>query len=70
MATFSVRFLGCKVSHVDAQEIRERLLAEGHSEVEGGAALRLLDHMRVTASYRLLDFDDGQRSPVAVGASA
>ena len=27
MATFSVRFLGCKVSHVDAQAMRERLLA-------------------------------------------
>jgi threonylcarbamoyladenosine tRNA methylthiotransferase MtaB len=32
VATFSVRFLGCKVSHTDAQELRERLLAEGHSE--------------------------------------
>jgi len=29
---FSVDFLGCKVSHVDAHEIRERLLADGHSE--------------------------------------
>jgi threonylcarbamoyladenosine tRNA methylthiotransferase MtaB len=32
MATFSVRFLGCKVSHTDAQELRERLLADGHDE--------------------------------------
>ncbi len=32
MATFSVRFLGCKVSHTDAQEVRERLLADGHRE--------------------------------------
>ena len=32
MATFSVRFLGCKVSHTDAHEIRERLLLDGHSE--------------------------------------
>src|SRR5918995_3068035 len=32
MATFSVAFLGCKVSHADAQEIRERLAAEGHQE--------------------------------------
>jgi threonylcarbamoyladenosine tRNA methylthiotransferase MtaB len=32
MATFSVRFLGCKVSHTDAHEVRERLLAEGHDE--------------------------------------
>jgi threonylcarbamoyladenosine tRNA methylthiotransferase MtaB len=34
MATFSVRFLGCKVSHADAQALRERLLADGH--VAGG----------------------------------
>src|ERR671930_154951 len=32
MATFSVRFLGCKVSHTDAHEIREALLADGHTE--------------------------------------
>jgi threonylcarbamoyladenosine tRNA methylthiotransferase MtaB len=38
MATFSVRFLGCKVSHVDAHEIRERLLANGHEEQHGDAA--------------------------------
>ena len=35
MTTFSVRFLGCKVSHVDAHEVREALLAGGHSEAEG-----------------------------------
>ena len=32
MATFSVRFLGCKVSHADAHDVRERLLADGHGE--------------------------------------
>jgi threonylcarbamoyladenosine tRNA methylthiotransferase MtaB len=32
MARFSVEFLGCKVSHTDAQEIRERLAADGHTE--------------------------------------
>jgi threonylcarbamoyladenosine tRNA methylthiotransferase MtaB len=32
VTTFSVRFLGCKVSHVDAHEVRERLLADGHEE--------------------------------------
>src|SRR5262245_19346679 len=32
MARFSADFLGCKVSHADAQEIRECLLAEGHVE--------------------------------------
>jgi threonylcarbamoyladenosine tRNA methylthiotransferase MtaB len=34
MATFSVRFLGCKVSHTDAHEVRERLLGDGHVEAE------------------------------------
>src|SRR5690242_589409 len=34
MTTFSVRFLGCKVSHVDAHEVRERLLADGHAEAD------------------------------------
>jgi threonylcarbamoyladenosine tRNA methylthiotransferase MtaB len=32
VTTFNVRFLGCKVSHVDAHEVRERLLADGHTE--------------------------------------
>jgi threonylcarbamoyladenosine tRNA methylthiotransferase MtaB len=36
MTGFAVDFLGCKVSHADAQQIRERLLADGH--VEAGAA--------------------------------
>jgi threonylcarbamoyladenosine tRNA methylthiotransferase MtaB len=35
VARFSVRFLGCKVSHTDAQALRERLLADGHGEVDG-----------------------------------
>ena len=48
MATFSVRFLGCKVSHVDAQEIRERLLAEGHTELEGGADVAVVNTCCVT----------------------
>src|SRR5436305_1810335 len=32
MTSFSIRFLGCKVSQTDAHEIRERLLADGHTE--------------------------------------
>ncbi len=48
MATFSVRFLGCKVSHVDAQEIRERLLAEGHTELDGGADVAVVNTCCVT----------------------
>jgi threonylcarbamoyladenosine tRNA methylthiotransferase MtaB len=38
MATFSVRFLGCKVSHTDAHAVRERLLADGHVEAPPGNA--------------------------------
>jgi threonylcarbamoyladenosine tRNA methylthiotransferase MtaB len=37
VARFSVDFLGCKVSHVDAYEIRERLLADGHTLAPPGA---------------------------------
>jgi threonylcarbamoyladenosine tRNA methylthiotransferase MtaB len=33
---FRVDFLGCKVSHVDVHGIRERLLADGHSESAPG----------------------------------
>src|SRR5690349_6265347 len=36
MATFSVRFLGCKVSHSDAHAIREALLRDGHDEGSAG----------------------------------
>ena len=32
MATFSTRFLGCKVSYTDARALREQLLADGHIE--------------------------------------
>jgi threonylcarbamoyladenosine tRNA methylthiotransferase MtaB len=37
MARFRVEFLGCKVSHVDVHEIRERLLADGHEEAGNDA---------------------------------
>jgi threonylcarbamoyladenosine tRNA methylthiotransferase MtaB len=36
VAGFNVDFLGCKVSHVDAHEIRERLLADGHTPARPG----------------------------------
>src|SRR6476646_1145118 len=48
MATFSVRFLGCKVSHTDAHEIRERLLADGHAERAGSAAVAVVNTCCVT----------------------
>ena len=48
MASFSVRFLGCKVSHVDAHEVRERLLADGHVERDGGADVAVVNTCCVT----------------------
>ena len=48
MATFSVRFLGCKVSHADAQGVRERLVAEGHEERTGGADVAVVNTCCVT----------------------
>jgi threonylcarbamoyladenosine tRNA methylthiotransferase MtaB len=46
MSGFSVRFLGCKVSHTDAHEIREALLADGH--VEGGTDVAVVNTCCVT----------------------
>src|SRR5262245_50128234 len=48
MATFSARFLGCKVSHTDVQEIRERLLADGHEERTGAADVAVVNTCCVT----------------------
>jgi threonylcarbamoyladenosine tRNA methylthiotransferase MtaB len=48
MATFGVDFLGCKVSHTDAQEIRERLAAEGHTETGAGAEIAVVNTCCVT----------------------
>ena len=48
MATFSVRFLGCKVSHTDAEAIRERLLADGHVERADGADVAVVNACCVT----------------------
>jgi len=47
VATFSVRFLGCKVSHTDAQQVRERLLADGHTEA-GRADVAIVNTCCVT----------------------
>lgn len=48
MATFSARFLGCKISHADAQEVRERLLRDGHEELGEGAEIAVLNTCCVT----------------------
>jgi threonylcarbamoyladenosine tRNA methylthiotransferase MtaB len=46
MTGFSISFLGCKVSHTDAHEIREALLADGH--LEGGTDVAVVNTCCVT----------------------
>jgi threonylcarbamoyladenosine tRNA methylthiotransferase MtaB len=48
MATFRVDFLGCKVSHVDAHEVRERLLRDGHAEAGDDADVAVISTCCVT----------------------
>jgi threonylcarbamoyladenosine tRNA methylthiotransferase MtaB len=48
MATFSVSFLGCKVSYADAQAIREQLLAEGHEPLQAQADVAVVNTCCVT----------------------
>jgi threonylcarbamoyladenosine tRNA methylthiotransferase MtaB len=48
VATFSVQFLGCKVSYADAQAVRERLLADGHAEAGTGAEVAVVNTCCVT----------------------
>jgi threonylcarbamoyladenosine tRNA methylthiotransferase MtaB len=48
VATFSVAFLGCKVSQTDAHAVRERLLAEGHEQRDGAADVAVVNTCCVT----------------------
>jgi threonylcarbamoyladenosine tRNA methylthiotransferase MtaB len=48
VATFRVDFLGCKVSHVDAHDVREALLRDGHSERADGADVAVISTCCVT----------------------
>ena len=48
MASFSVRFLGCKVSYADAQAVRERLLGDGHVETSDTADVAVVNTCCVT----------------------
>src|SRR3954462_14604110 len=48
MATFSVDFLGCKVSHADAHEIRERLVRDGHNELTAASDVAVVSTCCVT----------------------
>ena len=49
MATFAVKFLGCKVSQADVMLARQALLASGHVEIqESGADLHLVNTCCIT----------------------
>jgi threonylcarbamoyladenosine tRNA methylthiotransferase MtaB len=48
VARFTVDFLGCKVSHADAHEIRERLVRDGHVEADDGADVAVISTCCVT----------------------
>jgi threonylcarbamoyladenosine tRNA methylthiotransferase MtaB len=48
VASFTVRFLGCKVSHTDAMEVREALLRDGHDEVAGDGEVAVVNTCCVT----------------------
>jgi threonylcarbamoyladenosine tRNA methylthiotransferase MtaB len=48
VSTFAVRFLGCKVSHTDAQAVREALVASGHRELATGADVAVVNTCCVT----------------------
>ena len=49
MATFAVKFLGCKVSQADAMSARQALLATGHVEApEGEAELHVINTCCIT----------------------
>jgi threonylcarbamoyladenosine tRNA methylthiotransferase MtaB len=48
VATFTVRFLGCKVSHADAQAVREALLRDGHEERPEGGEIAVVNTCCVT----------------------
>jgi len=48
MATFTTRFLGCKVSFADEQAIRERLLSDGHTAVAGAGEIAVINTCCVT----------------------
>jgi threonylcarbamoyladenosine tRNA methylthiotransferase MtaB len=48
VATFTTSFLGCKVSQTDARALRERLLADGHTESGAAADVAVVNTCCVT----------------------
>ena len=50
MASFAVKFLGCKVSQADAMLARRALLAAGHTEApDADAELHVINTCCITA---------------------
>src|SRR3954469_15847864 len=48
MATFASAFLGCKVSHTDAEALREGLITAGHTQTDGQADMAVINTCCVT----------------------
>ena len=68
MATFSIHFLGCKVSHADAHAIREALLRDGHAE-EDAAEIAVVNTCCVTHEAVRKSRHAPRARPVPTGAS-
>jgi threonylcarbamoyladenosine tRNA methylthiotransferase MtaB len=70
MATFEVKFLGCKVSQADAMLARQALLAAGHEErPEGGAELHVINTCCITSEAEAKSRQAARRS-LKAGAQA
>jgi threonylcarbamoyladenosine tRNA methylthiotransferase MtaB len=69
MATFAVKFLGCKVSQADAMLARRALLAAGHTEVpEADAELHLINTCCITGEAEAKSRQAVRRSLRTAGA--
>jgi threonylcarbamoyladenosine tRNA methylthiotransferase MtaB len=49
MTDFSVDFLGCKISHTDAERIREALLDAGHADTPDAGSIQVINACCITA---------------------
>ncbi len=69
MATFAVKFLGCKVSQADAMIARRALLAAGHTEApEAHAELHVINTCCITAEAEAKSRQSVRRSMKVGGA--
>ncbi|HEY3726369.1 MAG TPA: hypothetical protein VGL51_04285, partial [Solirubrobacteraceae bacterium] len=69
MASFAVKFLGCKVSQADAMLARRALLAAGHTEVpEAEADLHVINTCCITSEAQAKSRQSVRRSLKGKGA--